>query len=123
MLCRCYTITSNCILHADNAVGQNKNNAVMQYLCWRVFTARNATIKISFMVAGHTKFAPDRFFGLVKKAYCHTAVSSLPDMDKVVSNSSISGKNIPQPTVDSNGKRHVVWYNWSNHLSQFFSSI
>ena len=66
---------------------------------------------------------PIDFLELVKKAYRHTAVSSLPDMEKVVSNSSISGKNIPQPTVDSNGKRHVVWYNWSDYLSQFFSSI
>ena len=80
------------LLHADNAVGQNKNNIMMQYLCWCVFTARNAKIKISSMMAGHTKFAPDRFFGIVKKAYRHTAVSSLPDMVKVVSNSSISGK-------------------------------
>ena len=115
--------TQEVLLHADNAVGQNKNNTMMQYLCWRIITARNYKIKISFMVPGHTKFAPDRFFGLVKKVYRHTAVSSLPDIEKVISNSSISGKNIPQPTVDSNGKRHVVWYNWSDYLSQFFSTI
>ena len=30
---------SEVFLHADNAVGQNKNNCVMQYLCWRVLTA------------------------------------------------------------------------------------
>ena len=49
-------------MHADNAVGQNKNNCVMQYLCWRTLTGRSCKIKISFMVAGHTKFAPDHFF-------------------------------------------------------------
>ena len=26
-------------LHADNCSGQNKNNAMMQYLLWRVMTA------------------------------------------------------------------------------------
>lgn len=56
------------LLHADNAVGQNKNNCVMQYLCWRTLTGRSCKIN-NFMLAGHTKFAPDRFFGLLKKAY------------------------------------------------------
>ena len=28
-------------LHVDNAVGQNKNNAMMQYLNWRVLTGKN----------------------------------------------------------------------------------
>ena len=49
-------------LHADNCIGQNKNNVVMQYLMWRIMTSRNKTIEFSFMVRGHTKFAPDRFF-------------------------------------------------------------
>ena len=26
------------LLHTDNAVGQNKNNVMMDYLCWRVIT-------------------------------------------------------------------------------------
>ena len=53
-----YNVTAGqeVLLHADNAVGQNKNNCVMQYLCWRILTGRNCKIKISFMVAGHTKF-------------------------------------------------------------------
>ena len=28
-------------------------------------------IRISFMIPGHTKFAPDRFFGLFKKNFEH----------------------------------------------------
>ena len=55
-------------LHADNAVGQNKNNTMMQCLCWRI-TGKRLKITISFMIAGHTKFAPDRFLGLLKKSY------------------------------------------------------
>ena len=65
------------LLHADNAVGQNKNNVMMQYLCWRILSGRSQRVKISFMIAGHTKFAPDRFFGLLKKCYRKTDVSSL----------------------------------------------
>ena len=63
---------------------------------------KNIEIKIAFMIAGHTKFAPNHFFGLVKKAYrSSTTVSSLADMEKVISRSSIAGKNIPQATVDA----------------------
>ena len=51
------------LLHADNAVGQNKNNAMIRYCPWRVLTGRSQTIKLFFMIAGHTKFNPDRFLG------------------------------------------------------------
>ena len=95
----------------------------MQYLCWRVLTGKNEKLKIAFMIAGHTKFSPDRFFGLIKKAYKNTPVSSLPDIEKLVSNSSILGKNIPLPTVDISGKRNVFWYDWSEFLSNYFSPI
>ena len=56
-------------LHADNCVGQNKNNMVVQYLVWRVIAGLNETVEHSFMLVGHTKFAPDRFFGLLKRLY------------------------------------------------------
>ncbi len=110
-------------LHADNAVGQNKNNFVMQYLCWRTLIGKSSNVKISFMIAGHTKFAPDRFFGLLKKTYRRTTVSSLPEIEKMVAASSIAGKNIPQVIVDSSGKRHVIWYDWSSFLSPYFTTI
>ena len=35
------------------------NRFVMQYLVWRVLTGLNTKIEMSFMVVGHTKFAPD----------------------------------------------------------------
>ena len=108
-------------LHADNAVGQN--NTMMQYLCWRVLTGKNPQAKISFMIAGHTKFAPDRFFGLLKKYYRRTDVSSIGHIESVVRNSIVSGKNIPLSTVESDGKRNVIWYNWSEFLNPNFTYI
>ncbi|XP_064646156.1 uncharacterized protein LOC135499340 [Lineus longissimus] len=54
-------------LHADNCSGQNKNNAMVQYLTWRVITGQHEKITLSFMLAGHTKFAPDSMFGLFKR--------------------------------------------------------
>ena len=63
-------------LHAGNCIGQNKNNPLMQYLLWRIMCGKNESVKISFTLVGHTKFAPDRFFGVLKKKYRHTFVST-----------------------------------------------
>ena len=46
-------------LHADNCVGQNKNNTVMQYLMWRTMVGLHKKIALSFLIVGHTKFSPD----------------------------------------------------------------
>ena len=53
-------------LHADNCVGQHKNNDVMWYLMWRVMNGLHDKITITFMPPGHTKFSPDSSFGLFK---------------------------------------------------------
>ena len=50
-------------LHADNCTGQNKNNAMIHYLAWRVMSGLHKNITLSFLVVGHTKFAPDWCFG------------------------------------------------------------
>ena len=89
------SVGQHLLLHANNAVGQNKNNTVIQYLAWRVLTGCNPTIKLSFMIPGHTKFAPDQFFGLVKKLYRRTSVSSLHDIEDV--GRSLLLRTIPLP--------------------------
>ncbi len=66
-------------LHADNCTGQNKNNAMVQYLAWRVLTKRHTKITLSFLVVGHTKFTPDWCFGLFKRLYRRTSIGSLRD--------------------------------------------
>ena len=57
-------------LTADNCVGQNKNNAVLQYLIYRTLVGLHDKIWISFMLVGHTKFAPDGYFWSYNKAVC-----------------------------------------------------
>ncbi len=54
-------------LHADNCSGQNKNRFMLWYLCWRTLYRRHSTIAIHFLITGHTKFAPDWCFGLLKQ--------------------------------------------------------
>ena len=63
--------------------GQNKNNAMVHYLMWRVAKGLNTTIELNFMIAGHTKFAPDRHFGSFKSLFRKTYVSSLPQIAEV----------------------------------------
>ena len=64
--------------------GQNKNNAMIHYLLWRLTTGRTTgTIELNFMLAGHTKFAPDQHFGTIKKCFSRTFVSSLSELSAV----------------------------------------
>ena len=51
------------------------------------------------MLVGHTKFAPDRFFGLFKRLYRRSLVDTTTDIVCVMRESSSSGKNQPQITV------------------------
>ena len=111
------------LLHADNCVGQNKNNILMQYLMWRIMSGRSEYIEISFMLVGHTKFAPDIFFGLIKKGYKHTFVSTLEEVQDVVRKSMLTGKNISQLTKSVDGTRFVFWYDWKSFLSAIFNPI
>ena len=67
----------NVYLHADNCVGQNTNNTTIQYLMWRVIAGRHESAKLLFMLVGHTKFSPDCFFGIFKKAFRRTKVCTL----------------------------------------------
>ena len=109
-------------LQADNCVGQNKNNNVIQYLVWRVATGKSTRCSLSFMLAGHTKFAPDRFFGLFKRRYRHSNVCTLDDVCRAVLSSTVTGRNKVQLTVQ-NGKRLVYWYDWAQFFSTFFCNL
>ena len=80
-------------LHADNCTGQNKKRFMMYYLALRVLAGLHDEITLSFLLVGHTKFAPDWCFGLAKQCYRKTNVSSLDDIANTVSRSSFV--NVP----------------------------
>ena len=58
-------------LHADNCIGQNKNNVMLGLCLWMVSSTeyKFEDITLKFMVKGHTKFSPDGAFGHIKKEY------------------------------------------------------
>uniref|UniRef100_A0A1X7T5Z3 CCHC-type domain-containing protein n=1 Tax=Amphimedon queenslandica TaxID=400682 RepID=A0A1X7T5Z3_AMPQE len=107
--------------HADNCTGQNKNNTVIQYLLWRVMTGLNASISISFLPVGHTKFSPDWCFGLLKQKFRKAEVDSLDDFIQVVEQSSAVNK--AQPVGSSNGELIVETLDWCSYFATLFKKI
>ena len=111
-------------LHADNCVGQNKNNTMLHYLLWRVMTGLHKSIVLSFLVVGHTKFSPDWCFGLLK---CRTRVGCLDDLVQVVDQ--FAEANVAQLVGTQDGETIVPMYNWTgmfqgrlrklNHFKQY----
>ena len=108
-------------LHADNCSGQNKNNTMVQYLMWRVMTGLHHTISLHFMITGHTKFSPDACFGLVKRKFRKTAVSSLDDLAKVVDGSACV--NVSQLVGTQDGQVIVPSRDWAGFLSPHFRRL
>lgn len=110
-------------LHADNCSGQNKNNYFLWYLAWRVIHELNESIRYSFLIAGHTKFGPDRCFRIIKRSYKVSHVSSLYEFAQMVESSSAAGVNKAQLVGTHGGKAIVPVYNWSAFLEQYFVKL
>ena len=108
-------------LHADNCTGQNKNNCMIQYLMWRVLTSRHTNITLSFLPVGHTKFSPDWCFGLFKRQYRRTKVSSLQSIAEVVNNSAEC--NHAQLVSREDGTTIAPTYDWADFFATRFKKI
>ena len=97
----------------------------MWYLAWRTMLQLHNTINYSILVAGHTKFGPDRCFDIIKRAYEVTYISSLYELAKMVDSSSTIGVNKAQ-LVGKHDSRVIVLvyiYDWSNFLCHYFTKI
>ena len=70
----------------------------------------HTTITYSFIVARHTKFSSDRFFGLFKLKLSHSEVDDLEDLVQVIKNSTVNRYNILQLIIE-NGERKVNFFN------------
>ena len=111
-------------MHADNCVGQNKNNYVMMYLLWRVLTGRSTELTLSFMIAGHTKFSCDACFGLIKKVVKRTFISSLVDIAECVDKSGEhKSTNIVELVGLENGYPLIHYFEWQKFLTRFFNKL
>lgn len=101
------------IAFADNCVAQNKNNTMIHNLSWRICSNLNQQISLNFLLTGHTKFGPDRMFGVLKSKFAQSTVDCYEEFVKCVSTSSINGHN-----VVVRGES-VVWSKWDQYLEKF----
>ena len=88
----------------------------MNYLMWRCLTGLHEEIKISFLLVGHTKFAPDWCFGLLKQCFRQTKIGDLDDIANCVSWSSIV--NVPQLVGSLDGTNFVPTFDWSTFFEE-----
>ena len=109
-------------LHSDNCVGQSKNNTMVWYLVWRVVTGLSKACELNFMIPGHTRFSPDHFFGLIKRKFRRSKVSSLFQIAEVVESSTTGGQNKAY-VIGDESMRPFTYYDWADFLSDFFTTI
>ncbi|XP_070183797.1 uncharacterized protein [Littorina saxatilis] len=101
-------------LHCDNCSGQNKHNFVMWYLIWRVMKGLHTEINVHFMPAGHTKFAPDWAFGLLKK---------FPAIRGVLPTASMICARSCERAQQEDGSTLVNTYDWQTFLKPAFKRL
>ena len=112
---------TNAQLHADNCGAQNKNLAFLWYYLWRVTSGLHNTVNYHFLLPGHTKFAPDWCFGLVKQKTRRTFISSLFDIARAVEESAVV--NTAELVGLHNGTVRVPTYDWVTYLQQYFKKL
>ena len=84
-------------------------------------TGLHREVTLSFMLVGHTKFAPDWCFGLFKQRYRRTFVSSLHDITEVVNTS--ADVNVAQLVGTQNGNPVVPVYNSATYLAEHYRNV
>ena len=75
----------------------------------------------NFLLAGYTKFTPDRCFGLIKQNYRRGFVSLIFDVATAVNNS--AGVNSAELCGLPNGEVLVPVYDWQNFFEKCFRLI
>lgn len=85
---------------------------------------KNESIELNFLLTEHTKFSPDRNFGIVKTKFAKSVVDCHEDFIDVINTSSPNKFNIAVPSKDPRTKnRNVFWAGWDRYLQQFFKPI
>ena len=107
-------------LHADNCTVKNQNNCMVQYLAWRILNGRHSKITISFVVVGHTKFAPDWCFGLLKQNR-RTKIGSRTGLAVVVNTSAVC--KYSQLVTAEDGTTVLCTYYWTSFFVTLFRKI
>ncbi|XP_076454400.1 uncharacterized protein LOC143289285 [Babylonia areolata] len=115
----------HCDLHCDNCSGQNKNRFVLWYCAWRVLMGKHSSIGLHFMPPGHTKFAPDWCFGLLKRAFRRAEVHCLQDLCDVVQDSTPVKHNRAQVVKGEaqDARTQVDVFDWQQFSGHHFRKL
>ena len=88
---------------------------------WRVMSGLHEEISYHFLLPGHTKFAPDWCFGLLKQRTRQTFISSLFDIATAVEES--ASVNVAELVGLHNGTVLVPCYDWTTFLALYFKNF
>ena len=84
----------------------------------------HSAVTINFMPPGHTKFAPDWCFGLLKRRFRRAHVSCLDDLQDVVKESTpVSRLNIPQLVGSEDATIIVPTYDWHSFFTPAYKPL
>ena len=85
----------------DNATSTNKNKYLFAWAMEMVSRGTISHVHISFMLAGHTKFAPDRLFSIIGNAYKSADVFTIHELQALCVQSA-------QTSIET-GEKVLVW--------------
>ena len=88
---------------------------------WRRMVGLHRRVALSFLIVGHTKFALDCCFCLIKRQLRKHNVSSLADIATVVDQS--VSVNVPQLVGTQEGQVLVLTYDWAGMLGPHFTKL
>jgi len=92
----------------------------MWFLHWFTHTQdRISEIEMNFLIPGHTKFSPDRHFGIAKKAFNQWSDETFLDAVKIIKDSSNSHNVIMERDFEDNGQ-NIKIYDWKAFLTPFY---
>ena len=83
-------------------------------------TNKNKEISLSFLIAGHTKFAPDRGFGLLKRKYRKMKVDCLTDLQKMVEGGIVRLRFKDKCCIGTSSK---IWNTFLNSIFVLFDGF
>ena len=81
----------------------------------------NDSINYDFLLPGHSKFAPDWCFALVKQKTRRTFISSLFDIERTVEDS--AAVNVVELVGLHNRSVLIATYDWVAYLGQYFKKL
>ena len=109
---QCHPWVRRLAIFLDNATSTNKNKFLFSWAMEMVSSGKVDHIHISFMIAGHTKFAPDRLFSIIGSAYKVEDIFTIDDLKAICSQCATT-------YIDNGESVHT----WRDHLVQKYSDL